>query len=220
MRRFTVRPEPTGAERTVPARAQKVVLASGNPGKIREIRRLLAPLGFSIVPQADFAIESAAETGETFTDNALIKARHAARLSGLPAIADDSGLCVDALDGAPGVHTARYAGDGASDDDNIDCLLHALQGISGAARSAAFHCVAVFVRAADDRAPLIAEGAWRGEILDERAGSRGFGYDPVFLDPRAGKSAAMMTAAEKNARSHRGQAFALLKERLAESWPG
>lgn len=203
----------------MPARAQKVVLASGNPGKIREIRRLLAPLGLSVVPQADFAISGAAETGDTFTDNALIKARHAARLTGLPAIADDSGLCVDALDGAPGVHSARYAGDGASDDDNIDRLLDALLGVSGAARGAAFHCVAVFVRAADDTAPLIVEGTWRGKILDERAGGRGFGYDPVFFDPQAGKSAAMMTAAEKNARSHRGQAFAVLKEQLAQSWP-
>ncbi len=172
------------------------------------------------MPQADFAVTGAAETGNTFTDNALIKARHAARLTGLPAIADDSGLCVDALDGAPGVHSARYAGDDASDDDNIDRLLDALQGAGNAARGAAFHCVAVFVRAADDTMPLIAEGTWRGEILGERKGNRGFGYDPVFFDPRAGKSAAMMSAAEKNARSHRGQAFALLKERLAQSWPG
>ncbi|MEX0709420.1 MAG: RdgB/HAM1 family non-canonical purine NTP pyrophosphatase [Woeseia sp.] len=203
----------------MPARAQKIVLASGNPGKIREIRRLLAPLGLSVVPQADFAVSGAAETGDTFTHNALLKARHAARLTGLPAIADDSGLCVDALDGAPGVHSARYAGDNASDDDNIDRLLDALQGVSGAARGAAFHCVAVFVRTADDTAPLIAEGTWRGEILDERRGDRGFGYDPVFFDPQAGKSAAMMSAAGKNARSHRGQAFALLTERLAQSWP-
>ncbi|HZW59449.1 MAG TPA: RdgB/HAM1 family non-canonical purine NTP pyrophosphatase [Woeseiaceae bacterium] len=198
---------------------QKVVIASGNAGKLRELRRLLEPLGLLLVPQAELGIEAAAETAATFVDNALIKARHAARGARLPALADDSGLAVDALDGRPGVRSARYAGRQATDADNVARLLAELDGVPGAARSAAFHCAAVFVRHAEDPAPLIAHGHWPGRILEARDGDGGFGYDPVFFDPAAGCSAARMSAAQKNARSHRGQAFRALLPQLAAVFP-
>ncbi|HNP37073.1 MAG TPA: RdgB/HAM1 family non-canonical purine NTP pyrophosphatase [Woeseiaceae bacterium] len=193
-----------------------IVFASGNAGKLREIERLLAALDVTVVPQSDYGVSEAEETGSTFAENAIIKARHAHVATGLAAIADDSGLVVDALDGRPGVLSARYAGRGASDADNIDKLLEELSGIDE--RSAAFHCAACFV--ADGRAePLLAYGSWHGEILHERRGSRGFGYDPVFLDPTLGLAAAELSAEQKNQRSHRGQALRALLVALADSSP-
>ncbi|MBT8084686.1 MAG: RdgB/HAM1 family non-canonical purine NTP pyrophosphatase [Woeseia sp.] len=200
------------------ATARRLVLASGNRGKLAEIQALLAPLGAEVCAQSEFDVPEAVEDGDTFVANALIKARHAAALTGLPAIADDSGLTVDALGGAPGVLSARYAGEQASDAENVDKLLAALDGVPQAARAAAFHCAAVFVAAADDSAPLIEEGLWRGRILETRHGTGGFGYDPVFFDESAGCAAAEMTQAQKNGRSHRGLAFRALCAELAERW--
>lgn len=181
-------------------------MASGNAGKIKEISRLLDSLGVEVVAQSEFGVDDAEETGSTFAENSLIKARHAAVATGLPAIADDSGLAVDVLDGAPGVYSARYSGPDATDDRNIDKLLDALQDIETPSRGAAFHCVATFVMPGQT-VPLVAEGEWRGSILSARQGDGGFGYDPVFLDPESGKSAAELSAEQKNARSHRGSAL-------------
>ncbi len=193
--------------------AEKIVLASGNPGKLREIKELLEGTGTEVVAQSEFGVSEADETGSSFEENAIIKASHAMGATGLPAIADDSGLVVDALDGRPGVHSARYAGPDASDEDNIDKLLAELDGVER--RDAAFHCVACYMDPAAS-APVITTGTWRGEILHRRRGARGFGYDPVFLDTASGRSSAELTADEKNARSHRGQAFAKLVSRLCE----
>ncbi|WP_374087105.1 RdgB/HAM1 family non-canonical purine NTP pyrophosphatase [Methylomicrobium lacus] len=184
---------------------QKIVLASGNPGKIREIQALLAE--HPIVPQSDFSISDAEETGTTFVENAIIKARHAAKLSGLPAIADDSGLVVDALDGAPGVYSARYAGPGGSDLDNLQKLLRELEGVPEAQRSARFICVLAFMRHGADPTPIIAQGVWEGRILTRPAGSNGFGYDPVFWVPTHQCASAELAPEVKNALSHRGQAL-------------
>lgn len=194
----------------------RIVIASGNRGKLTEIAALLGPLGIEVVPQSDFDVPEAVEDGSTFVANALIKARHAAGFTGLPAIADDSGLCVDALDGRPGVHSARFAGPQASDDDNIDRLLAELDGVPEAERGAGFHCAAVYVHAADDPAPLVEEGVWRGRILASRRGTGGFGYDPVFYVPEAGCASAELSPEDKNARSHRGKAFRALAAELAE----
>lgn len=194
---------------------QKVVMASSNAGKLREIADILADLDIDIVPQSEFDVADAEENGSTFAENALIKARHASRTTGLPAIADDSGLAVDALDGAPGVHSARYSGTEASDERNIDKLLAALDGIPDERRGAAFHCVACYV-ASDDAEPVIAAGQWRGRILHERRGDGGFGYDPVFFDPDLGCSSAELRPGQKNARSHRGKALRELARKLRE----
>lgn len=196
------------------------VLASGNPGKIHELVALFADTGLvdvSVVPQSAFGIEPPEETAATFVENALVKARHAARWSGLPAIADDSGLAVDALGGAPGVRSARFAGSGADDRANVAKLLAALAGHEAAARGAVFHCVLVALRAADDPAPLIATGRWRGRIAPRPAGTRGFGYDPVFFDPTLGRTAAELDDAEKNRVSHRGRALRALAAALHEA---
>jgi len=184
---------------------QKIVLASGNPGKIREIQALLAE--HPIVPQSDFSISDAEETGTTFVENAIIKARHAAQHSGLPAIADDSGLVVDALDGAPGVYSARYAGPGSSDLDNLQKLLKELEGVPEAQRSARFICVLAFMQHGTDPTPVIAQGVWEGRILTRPAGSNGFGYDPVFWVPTHQCASAELAPEVKNALSHRGQAL-------------
>jgi len=181
-----------------------IVMASGNAGKIREIANLLAGLDVRIVPQSELGVADADETGKSFEENAVIKARHAAAATGLPAIADDSGLAVPALNGSPGVYSARFAGRHATDDENIDKLLRDLDGVVD--RTAAFHCVACFVNPADDD-PVLTHGTWHGEILSERRGSGGFGYDPVFFDPTIGKTSAELSPDEKNARSHRGQAL-------------
>jgi XTP/dITP diphosphohydrolase len=198
-------------------RPQKIVMASGNAGKLREIARLLEGLGIEVLAQSELGVTDAVESGTTFAENSLIKARHAAHATGLPAIADDSGLAVDALGGAPGVYSARYSGEGATDDSNIDKLLEELRDVPAVARGAAFHCVATFVTP-DDAPPLVAEGEWRGSILEARQGRGGFGYDPVFLDPQSGLSSAQLTAEQKNARSHRGKALqklvALIEQRF------
>ncbi len=191
---------------TIPRR---IVFASGNRGKLREVKRLLEGFGVDVVPQSDFDVEEAEETGTTFLENSLIKSRNAARATGLPAIADDSGLSVDALDGAPGVYSARYSGPGATDDSNIDKLLLALEGVPEAERTAAFHCVATFVDP-DTGDELVGEGQWRGRILETRRGDGGFGYDPIFFDAAYRKAAAEFAADEKNEASHRGQALRAL----------
>jgi len=188
-------------------------MASGNPGKTAEISALLAHLDVRVVPQSEFGVSAADESGATFADNAVIKAKHAAAATGLPAIADDSGLCVDVLDGHPGVRSARYAGEGASDDSNIDKLLAELDGVREHDRNAEFQCVACFVYS-EDAEPLLANGRWRGRILKARSGNGGFGYDPVFFDPELGKSAAELSADEKNASSHRGKALRALADLL------
>ena len=190
-------------------------MASGNAGKLCEMRRLLEGLGIDVVPQSELGVADADETGTTFAENSLIKAQHAAAATGLPAIADDSGLAIDALDGAPGVYSARYAGRHGDDEANNDKVLAELDGIE--ARGAAFHCVATFVEPNGE--PLVAEGVWRGEILPARRGNGGFGYDPLFLVPELGVSSAELSQEEKNARSHRGQALkrlvALLEDRYS-----
>ena len=194
----------------------KLVLASGNAGKIREIAELFSNLNSEIAPQSDFGIESPEETGQTFVENALLKARFAANESGLPAVADDSGIVVDALDGRPGVYSARYAGEDASDEQNVDLLLEELADVPDNERGGAFHCAAVLAFPDDEFDPVIAEGVWRGSILRQRMGEGGFGYDPVFLDKDAKKTGAQMTRDEKNTVSHRGKAFRELKRMIGE----
>ena len=192
----------------------KLVLASSNHGKLEELRGLLSGNGIELIAQSDLGVDDADETGTTFVENALLKARHATRITGLPALADDSGICVDALDGAPGLYSARYAGEHGNASRNIDRLLEALAGMPDERRSAHFYCVLVLLRHADDPQPMIVEGQWNGRILHERLGSGGHGYDPVFFDPVHGQSAAEMELSFKNAISHRGKALAQLKRRL------
>lgn len=191
---------------------KKLVLASNNAKKMKELNALLAPLGFEVIPQGQLGIPEAEEPHCTFVENALAKARHAAQLSGLPALADDSGLCVDTLGGAPGVYSARYAGEPKSDARNNAKLLADLAGQSN--RSAHFYCVLVLVRSADDPQPIIAEGEWPGEILEAQRGADGFGYDPLFYLPAFDKTAAELDSALKNQLSHRGIAMQKLTARL------
>lgn len=198
----------------------ELVLASGNPGKLAELEELLAGLPLRLRSMRDFGIAEPAETGLSFVENALIKARHAARLSGLPALADDSGLLVDALHGQPGLHTADYAGHKAPAAANIAKLLAALEGVPEQARQARFVAVVVLLRHTEDPLPLIAEGEWRGRILAQPRGQDGFGYDPIFEDPALGLSAAEMAPAVKDARSHRGLALAALRSRLLDHLGG
>lgn len=190
-----------------------VVVASGNVGKLREIEAILGDLNIKFIPQSQLGVSEAEESGATFAENALLKATHAVAATGLAAIADDSGLIVDALGGRPGVLSARYAGPSASDAENVDKLLRELEGVEAARRGAAFHC-AVCLLTPDGNAPVTASGEWRGRILTERQGDGGFGYDPVFLDIGSGRSAAQMSSAEKNERSHRGKALRKLAARL------
>jgi XTP/dITP diphosphohydrolase len=192
----------------------KLVLASSNAGKLEELHALLDGAGIDLLAQSALGVRDADETGLTFVENALLKARHAAQVTGLPALADDSGICVDALHGAPGLYSARYAGEHGNAAANIDKLLHALRDVPDAQRTAHFHCVLVLLRHAEDPQPLLVEGRWRGRILHARAGDGGHGYDPVFFDPEHGQSAAQMPLALKNRISHRGQALALLRNRL------
>ena len=192
----------------------KVVLASSNPGKLSELRALLKPAGLQIVPQDALGVEPPEETGVTFVENALIKARAACAATGLPALADDSGVVVDALGGAPGVRSARYAGDGASDADNLAMLLEALAGVDPPERGAAFVCAIVYLRHVQDPCPIVCEGVWKGRILDAPRGDGGFGYDPVFFVEALNRTAAELSRAEKNAVSHRGQALAQLLDQL------
>jgi XTP/dITP diphosphohydrolase len=196
---------------------KRIVLASSNPGKVREFNQILAGLGFEVVPQSRFGVPEAEETGLTFVENAILKARNAAARTGLPAIADDSGLEVDALNGAPGIYSARYAGPGASDEQNLRKLLADLKAVPEDRRSARFRAVIVFLRHAGDPTPLIAQGTWEGRILDAPRGSSGFGYDPVFFVPTHGCSAAELAPEQKNALSHRGQALRALSAALGET---
>lgn len=192
---------------------QKLVIASNNPGKLREFQFLLQPLGIEILAQAQLGIEEAEEPHITFVENALAKARHASRLSGLPALADDSGICVEALGGAPGVLSARYAGgDPKSDQRNNEKLLREMQGITD--RRAHYYCVLVLVHHAGDPQPVIAEGEWHGEIAHQERGDGGFGYDPLFWLPDLGKTSAELSRDDKHAISHRGKALRALLERL------
>jgi XTP/dITP diphosphohydrolase len=185
---------------------RRVVLATGNPGKLRQFSELLGGTGITLLRQSDFGIEPPEETGSTFLENALIKARNAARVTGLPAIADDSGIEVDALGGRPGLYSARYAGENASDLQNLEKMLGELENIPSAQRSARYRSVIVYVADAEDRAPLIGEGVWEGAIAHAPRGSEGFGYDPIFLPRGDTRTAAEMPAAERNPQSHRGQA--------------
>ena len=195
---------------------QKLVLASGNAGKLREFREILEPQGFELVAQGELGIPDPDETGLSFVENALLKARHASQLSGLPALADDSGLCVDALGGAPGLYSARYAGAHGDHAANIAKLLGELDGRDDNERSAFFISVIALIRHPLDPAPLIAEGRWQGRILRAPRGSGGFGYDPVFLDPDSGLSAAELEPAHKHRISHRGKAVAQLLKALQQ----
>lgn len=195
---------------------QRVVLASSNRGKLAEFNALLADSGFEVIAQSSLGIADAEETGLTFVENALLKARHAARASGLPALADDSGLCVAHLRGAPGLYSARYAGGHGDSAANNAKLLRTLDGVPIAQRDAFFICALALLQDADDPAPLIAEGRWHGRVLDAPRGEKGFGYDPLFLPHGQTLSAAELEPALKNRLSHRGQALALLHERLRE----
>lgn len=187
---------------------QKIVLASGNAGKLREFQQLLAGCGFDVVPQSAYQVDNADETGLTFVENAIIKARHACHHTGLPAMADDSGLEVDALNGRPGIYSARYAGNGASDGDNNAKLLQELHAVPEAQRTARYHCVLAFMRHAEDPTPLLCHGSWEGRILTAARGQGGFGYDPLFFVPTHGCAAAELDKDEKNRISHRGMAMA------------
>ncbi len=194
---------------------KKIVLASGNKGKVREFNEMLGGLQFEVVPQGEFAVPEIEETGLSFVENAILKARNAAMHTGLPALADDSGLEVDALQGAPGIYSARYSGHGSTDEKNVAKLLEALSHIPEAERTARFQCIIVYMRHPSDPTPIIAQGSWEGHIAFTRSGSGGFGYDPVFLVPELGKSVAELGADEKNQRSHRGQALRRLLESLS-----
>lgn len=192
----------------------RVVLASGNAGKLRELHALLAPLGMDVVAQSDFDITGVEETGQSFVENAILKARHGARVSGLPAIADDSGIMVDALGGAPGIYSARYAGEGASDEENLDLLLENLKDLPDPGRGARFVCLAVYMGHADDPCPIVCEGIWPGRIIHAPRGKDGFGYDPIFFVEDCGCTSAELEPARKNAISHRALAMGALIDRL------
>ena len=193
---------------------QKIVIASGNSGKLREFQDLLGGCGFEVLPQSHFNVSDVAETGTTFVENAIIKARHACKITGLPAIADDSGIEVDALQCRPGVYSARYAGAGANDQLNNEKLLKELAGVPGEKRTARYHAVLAFMRHADDPTPLLCHGIWEGVILTAPRGDNGFGYDPLFLVPSHQCASAELDKAEKNRISHRGQAMQQLLEKL------
>ena len=193
---------------------QKIILASSNQGKLREIQQVLAHLGLQLLPQSEFNVSDAEETGLTFVENALIKARHASAISGLPALADDSGLEVDALQGRPGIYSSRYAGDMATDSDNVQKLLTDLEGIPSPERSARFQCVLVYLRHPEDPTPVIAQGSWEGFILEEARGQNGFGYDPIFYIPEHQRAAAELDTQTKNQHSHRARALKQLVDML------
>ena len=194
---------------------RKLVLASGNPGKLAEMRDLLAEVDVETVAHGELGIEDVEETGQTFIENAILKARHAARLSGLPALGEDSGLCVEALGGAPGLYSARYAGTPSDAVANVDKLLQEMREVPAENRGAYFYCALVLLRRPDDPMPLVCEGVWEGRILEARRGTGGFGYDPVFYDPLVGLSAAEMDLGAKHRVSHRGQALMKLRWALA-----
>jgi len=194
---------------------KRIVLASGNKGKVREINQILAGLDLEVVPQTEFDVPEIAETGLTFVENAILKARNAAQHTGLPAIADDSGLEVDALKGAPGIYSARYAGEGASDEQNLTKLLNTLEGVTEAERTARFQCLLVYMEHELDPTPIICQGTWEGRITTAPQGENGFGYDPVFYVPSHDCTSAELSAEEKNRLSHRGQALQLLLQAMS-----
>ena len=194
----------------------KIVLASNNAGKLKEFQQLLADRQLDVLPQAQFDICDAEETGLSFVENAIIKARHASQIAGLPAIADDSGLEVDFLDGAPGIYSARFSGTDANDAKNNKKLLESLHDVPDEKRRARFQCVLVYMRHPLDPTPLICQGTWEGRILKQAQGSNGFGYDPLFLDPTTGLSSAELSKAEKNSRSHRAKALKCLLAQLSQ----
>ena len=194
---------------------EKLVIASNNAGKIREIRHLLAPLGTEVMPQSEFKVPDVDEPHRTFIENAIVKARHACAWTGLPSVADDSGICVNALNGQPGVLSARFAGEPKSDERNNRKLIDALANRPD--RRAHYYCVIVLLRHADDPQPIIADGVWHGEIMPDKRGEGGFGYDPYFFLPDLGKTAAELPMDQKNRISHRGQALSRLLARLAEN---
>jgi XTP/dITP diphosphohydrolase len=195
---------------------KRVVLASGNQGKLREMNVLLASVAWTVVPQSEFALESPAETGTTFVENAIIKARYACAKTGLPAVADDSGIEVDALNGAPGIFSSRYAGEAANDQQNLQKLLSDLSAVAPLERTARFRCVVVMLHQADDATPLIFTGTWEGRVIDAPRGDNGFGYDSVFLVPSQGLTVAELDSETKNRLSHRGQALNGLCQALAK----
>lgn len=197
----------------------KIVLASGNRKKLDELNSILAPLGFDVVPQSRFGVPEVEETGLTFVENAILKARNAAAHTGLPALSDDSGIEVDALQGAPGIYSARFAGPDATDADNNALLVKRLQALPEASRRARYQCIIVFMRHAHDPVPLIAQGSWEGEVQLTPAGQHGFGYDPHFYIPALGCTAAEMEPAEKNRISHRGRALQALAQALQQQPP-
>lgn len=203
-----------------PAGGWTLVLASGNPGKLRELKAMLEPHGWTVRPQSDWTTEEAVEDGLSFIENALIKARHAAAAAGLPALGDDSGLVVEALNGEPGIHSARYAGADAGDAANNQKLLRAMAGLPAARRAAHFYCAMALVRHASDPAPLLATGSWRGRIMEAPAGDGGFGYDPLFWVPGEGCTSAQLGAVRKNRLSHRGQALVALLRQMDREWGG
>jgi len=198
----------------------RVVLASSNKGKLRELSALLAPLGYEVVPQGALGIDTPPETGDTFAANALLKARHAAAESNLPALADDSGIEVDALNGRPGIYSARYAGEGASDQDNLLKMLGEMQGVPAPKRTARYQCVIAFVSTADDPDPILAKGTWEGWLTSQPRGLEGFGYDPIFIPSGFDRTAAELDPGEKNSLSHRGQALRALLAQLRKICPG
>ncbi len=195
---------------------KKLVMASNNAGKLREFKNLLVGAGFDVLAQADFGIESVEETGLSFVENAILKARHASKMTQLPAIADDSGIEVDALNGRPGIYSARFAGEGANDEDNNKKLLEALNGLEGNQRSARYQCVLVYMRHCSDPTPIIAHGQWEGLILETPRGEGGFGYDPLFWVPTHQCASAELNKEEKNTISHRAVAMQRLLKALAE----
>jgi XTP/dITP diphosphohydrolase len=192
----------------------RVVLATSNPGKLRELRAMLSQPEWEVLPQSKFDVPDAIEDGLSFVENAIKKARHACALTGLPAIADDSGLEVDALLGAPGIYSARYAGEGASDEENLQKLLLAMEGVPEEKRSARFRCLMVYMRHKLDPSPVICEGSWEGRVASQKQGENGFGYDPIFYVPTHDRCSAQLSAEQKNEISHRGQALAALAEKL------
>ncbi|MGF1642516.1 MAG: RdgB/HAM1 family non-canonical purine NTP pyrophosphatase [Thiotrichales bacterium] len=200
----------------MPRHEHRVVLASSNPGKLRELKAVLEPLGFELFAQSAFNVPEAEETGLTFVENALLKARNACLHTGLPALADDSGIELDALNGRPGIYSARYAGPGASDAANNERLLEAMEAVPDDERGARYRAVIVYLRHAEDPAPVIAEGVWAGTLLRAPRGAGGFGYDPLFWLPELGKTSAELDPNHKNALSHRGQALNALLRRLRE----
>jgi len=194
--------------------SKKVILASSNPGKVREFSQILGEMGFTVIPQSQLAIPAIEENALSFVENALLKARHAAEKSGLPAVADDSGLIVDALNGAPGMYSSRYAGEGATDSANLEKVLQEIRDIPPLKRTARFFCIIVYMSHHRDPIPIIREGVWEGRLTHAPVGQNGFGYDPIFFIPSLGRTSAQLTPEVKNSLSHRGQALRLLVEAL------